>query len=368
MIKKIHIVADENIPALDELLGEVAEISYLPGRAMQAKDIEHADALLVRSVTKVNEKLLRNSNVKFVGTCTIGTDHIDNAYLAERDIGFASAPGCNAAAVVDYVLAAMLYIYPDCKTLKNKVVGIIGCGEVGGRLASRLSQLGISYKVCDPFKPEGVASLDEILECDIISLHVPYTVDVVHATHHLLGSKELAKITQGGLLINTSRGAVIDNKALYAVIQQSSFFTVLDVYEDEPAPDIALLDAVDIATAHIAGYSLHGKIRGSLQIVKSLFYFFNIEKVIPDLLSQHKKCIVLNADDGVKQLVNAAYDIKEDSRRFVACMKDAKEHHNMAEAFDAYRKNYPVRYEWSFIDVVNGDALINEVKQLGFKK
>lgn len=368
MTKKLRIIADENIPALFELLGDVADITCLPGRTMQPADLRDADALLVRSVTKVDACLLQQSNLRFVGTCTIGTDHVDETYLEAHDIAFASAPGCNAAAVVDYVVAAMLAIYNDLSLLKNKTVGIVGYGQVGSRLQQRLQDLGIACKVCDPFKPQGTATLEEILACDIISLHVPYTTQGEHATHHLLGVDQLEKIKPGSLLINSSRGSVVDNTALFPLLQQHRFYTVLDVYEDEPAPGMALLDALDIATAHIAGYSVHGKIRGTLQVVEALFEAFGIDKAVADLLSPLTRTLVFPQGSSVADLVRQAYDIREDSRCFIELMRNAAGREEKAMAFDAYRKNYPVRYEWSYTQVKSSDDKNDIVKKLGFGK
>lgn len=366
--KKLRIVADENIPMLAELVGDVAEIIFLPGRTMQATDLRAADALLVRSVTQVNQALLAESSLAFVGTCTIGTDHIDRQFLAAHDIAFASAPGCNAAAVVDYVVAAMLAVYADLKTLQNKVVGIVGYGQVGSRLKRRLQDLGITSKVCDPFQAEATASLEEIIACDIISLHVPYTTVGEYKTHHLLGIEELQQINSGALLINTSRGQVVDNKALYPLLLQRQFHAVLDVYEDEPAPDIKLLDALDIATAHIAGYSLHGKIRGALQVVEALFSCFAINQPVPDLLSPWVKKIELPETAGLSQLIKAAYDIQADSRCFIECMRKYPDKAEKSRAFDDYRKTYPVRYEWSFTEVQANDEVKILAAMAGFRK
>ncbi len=366
--KKLRIVADENIPMLDELAGDIAEITFLPGRAMRPADLRDADALLVRSITQVNQTLLKDSSLGFVGTCTIGTDHIDEHYLAEKHIGFASAPGCNAAAVVDYVIAAMLAVYSDLTILRKKTVGIVGYGQVGSRLKLRLDELGITNIVCDPFKEAAHATLEEIMACDIISLHVPYTKVGEYKTHRLVGLAELQKIRRNALLINTSRGPVVDNQALYPFLQTQQFHAVLDVYEDEPAPEIALLDSLDIATAHIAGYSLQGKIRGTLQIVEALFRHFYIDKPIKDVLSPLSKKIELPDNADINQLMKAAYDIQADSRCFIECLRNAVDQQHKAKAFDDYRKNYPVRYEWSFTEVQASAEIMQAAETLGFRK
>src|SRR5690554_5116493 len=229
MAKNLRIVADENIPLLDEVFGDSAEITRLPGRQMQAADLANADALMVRSITAVNAQLLANSTVQFVGTCTIGVDHIDQHYLAEQGIGFANAPGCNAAAVVDYVLAALLASHADMDYWQSKTVGIVGYGEVGSRLHQRLQQCGIQTRVVDPYKASAKNSLDEVLACDVVSLHVPYTPSGEHKTAFLLNQQRLQQLKDGCLLINTSRGQVVDNHALMQQLKVGRIQAVLDV-------------------------------------------------------------------------------------------------------------------------------------------
>ena len=363
----LNIVADENIPGLDALLHDVARVVYLPGRSISCEHLRAADILLVRSVTRVDAALLEGTPVRFVGTCTIGTDHVDEAWLAAQGIGFASAPGCNAEAVVDYVLAALFAVFPDVELLRQKTTGIVGIGQVGGRLFGRLQKLGIPCIAHDPFKTAAGASLDDILACDIISLHVPYTLEGVHATHHLLDARNLSRLKAGSLLINTSRGPVVDNEALEALMDRQAMHVVLDVYEDEPAPDIAFMRKLDIATAHIAGYSLQGKIRGSAMVVESLFAFFGIRKQIPDLLAPLTRKVVFSGD-AVGDLLREAYDIRSDSALFLQSYGAVSAVEDRRSAFDAYRKHYPVRYEWGFTEIQASCVDTADLINLGFRK
>lgn len=364
-MKKLSIVADENIPGLNALLSEFADIRYLPGRSISHHDVKDADVLLVRSVTRVNAALLQDSAIRFVGTCTIGVDHIDTEYLQQHNIAFASAPGCNAAAVVDYVLAAMLAVYNDISVLQNKVVGIVGCGEVGSRLLARLQQLDIKTRVYDPYKPQNNATIDDILQCDIISLHVPLVKAGEYPTWHLLAEKELNAIKSKALLINTSRGEVIDNQYLYELLVKKRFYCVLDVYEEEPSPSIELLETLDIATAHIAGYSAHGKLRGTLQVVDALFKCFSINTIMPDLLLPLTQELSIDSQD-VATVIKSVYDIQADSAAFITAIKAVNEAER-GKAFDAYRKNYPVRYEWSYQTLTVNTTQRDIIKKLGFK-
>lgn len=350
MSKKPIIVADENIPLLDELLADKAEIIRLPGRAMQAQDVKQADALLVRSVTQVNKVLLQESHIRFVGTCTIGVDHIDQAYLQENHITFTSAPGCNALAVVDYVMAALLALNPDLDYWRSKTVGVLGYGQVGSRLCQRLKQVGIAFCAADPFKAEAKHSLEEVLACDVISLHVPLTKQGEHATYQLFNQQRLQSLKQGAVLINSGRGEVVDNQALLSLLKEKKIQAVLDVYQQEPTPSEELLRALDIATAHIAGYSTHGKMRGTLQVVEKLFEHFNWQENPKDYLADFQHTLQADSADDAASIMKKAYDIRQDSKNFIAHYL-AAEVDKRAEAFDLYRKNYPTRYELGFITV-----------------
>ena len=176
----MRIVADENIPLVNEFFAEIGDIHRVEGRTMQPEDLADADILLVRSVTKVNQALLDGSAVRFVGTATIGTDHIDLDYLKERNIGFQSAPGCNAQAVVDYVLSAVSVLLDQRGMGFNDLsVGIVGIGNVGSLLRTRLEALGTRVLAVDPFRDEeeagALVSLDEALSADVVTLHTPLT-------------------------------------------------------------------------------------------------------------------------------------------------------------------------------------------------
>lgn len=368
MGKKLNIIADANIPGLTELLADIAEITYLPGRSIKATDLAHADALLVRSITQVDKTLLAGSPLSFVGSCTIGTDHVDMDFLALNNITFANAPGCNADAVVDYVLTAMLSIQSDMEYWKQKTVGIVGLGEVGGRLQKRLQRIGIQTKSYDPYKTDAGDDFEQILTCDVVTLHVPLTKTGEHKTWHLISKNELNKLQEGSLLINTSRGAVIDNTALLDYLACHQLNVILDVYEHEPVPAVALLEAVNIATSHIAGYSLQGKIRGSVQVVSALYKHFSINYTVPDLLSGLTKTIKLEQGADIENLITLAYDIVNDSHSFIEKYRSQENDADRSQAFDDYRKNYPVRYEWSYI-AVNEESIDRDfVSALGFGK
>jgi erythronate-4-phosphate dehydrogenase len=371
LTRKLTVVADENIARLNDYLADIADIRYLPGRNMSKADVADADALLVRSITPVNSALLEGSNIQFVGSCTIGTDHVDLDYLQQQAIRFANAPGCNAEAVVDYVLAAMFAAEPSLSQWQQKKALIVGCGQVGSRLFKRLSALGIACKISDPFLDCHNATDNDWLTADMISLHVPLTKVGAHPTLHLLNAEKISQLKQACLVINSCRGKVIDNEALLIALQQGKLQAALDVYEQEPTPTKALLDELLVATGHIAGYSEQGKIRGTVMVVEQLFEHFAIEKPLADLLAATKKPIDLSHIDNEAALLKALYDIQGESTDFKQRYLQSPAQgvkKNLAENFDQYRKNYQVRTEWGFYQAMlnnNRDDLLSFAKAIG---
>lgn len=265
----MRLLADENIPLLDPFFAAFGEIRRLPGRGIDRTALADVDALLVRSVTRVDHALLEGTPVRFVGTCTIGTDHLDLDYFAEAGIAWSSAPGCNARGVVDYVLGAVLALAERSGAdPAQRTYGVVGAGQVGGRLVEVLRGLGWQVLVCDPLRAvreEGdFVDLEEIVErCDAISLHTPLQRDGAHATWHLLDAERLRRLRPGCWLINASRGAVIDNAALKAHLQAGvDLQVVLDVWEGEPQVDPELPRCagwrrrISPATAWTASYAV----------------------------------------------------------------------------------------------------------------
>ncbi|WP_110971296.1 4-phosphoerythronate dehydrogenase PdxB [Pseudomonas huaxiensis] len=351
------IVADENIPLLDAFFAGFGEIRRYPGRSIDRDCVRDADVLLVRSVTKVDRALLEGSRVRFVGTCTIGTDHLDLPYFAEAGIHWSSAPGCNARGVVDYVLGSLLTLAElDGADLASRTYGVVGAGEVGGRLVEVLRGLGWKVLVCDPPRQAAergnYVGLEQILaECDVISLHTPLTRSGEQATWHLLDAERLASLRQGAWLINASRGPVIDNIALRELLlDREDVLAVLDVWEEEPQVDSELADLCVIATPHIAGYSLDGKQRGTAQIYQA-FCAWRGETAqvwLADLLPRPWLArLELQSDSdpvwALATLCRAVYDPRRDDADFRRSLSadPAQQRAN----FDLLRKGYPVRRE-----------------------
>ncbi|MFP3515055.1 4-phosphoerythronate dehydrogenase PdxB [Pseudomonas sp. SIMBA_077] len=374
------IVADENIPLLDAFFAEFGEIRRLPGRQITRADVHDADVLLVRSVTNVDRNLLEGSAVRFVGTCTIGTDHLAIDYFQQAGIQWSSAPGCNARGVVDYVLGSLLTLAEiEGVDLTQRTYGVIGAGEVGGRLVNVLKGLGFQVLVCDPVREtaegEGFVSLEQIIErCDVISLHTPLDKTGEHPTWHLFDQQRLNQLKQGAWLINASRGPVIDNNALREVLtQREDLQAVLDVWEAEPQVDVELAELCVLATPHIAGYSLDGKQRGTAQIYQALCDFLGQAAVtkLADLLpAPWLAKVQLSAESdpawALAMLCRGVYDPRRDDADFRRSLNGSV--HEQKLAFDALRKNYPIRREIEGLHVhLEGESEVLQqwVKALG---
>lgn len=341
----MKIVADENIAGLHEYFSSYGEIVSSSGRNISHKDIRQADALLVRSVTKVNRALLEHSTVRFVGSCTVGTDHLDLEWLEQEKMHWAYAPGCNAKAVVDYVFSCLFRLNIDLSTV---LVGIVGCGNVGGLLDAKLTELGVRTLCCDPFlsnTPEkNYVALEQALAvCDVLCLHTPLTKTGLHPTWHLICADNLAKMKKNAVLLNAGRGAVVDNQALLEHIARCpDFRTVLDVWEDEPCISSSLLDRVTLATPHIAGYSQAGKWRGTHMIHKRFCEVFGLR---PHVNPQLTGMSAADREAGVslRDYVLGVYDPDRDSRQLkeTGHLMDRER----ARAFDDFRKRYIPRPE-----------------------
>ena len=376
----MQIVADENIPLLDEFFAGFGEIRRMPGRAIDAAAVADAELLLVRSVTRVDRALLDGSAVRFVGTCTIGTDHLDLDYFARAGIGWASAPGCNARGVVDYVLGSLLLLAEQQGVeLATRAYGVVGAGEVGGRLVDVLRGLGWRVLVCDPPRQlaEGgdFVSLEQVLaECDVLSLHTPLERAGAQRTHHLLDARRLARLKPGAWLINASRGAVVDNSALRELLERrGDLQVVLDVWEGEPQVDVGLAGLCRLATPHIAGYSLDGKLRGTAQIYSAVCAHLgctptvSLDELMPaPWLTELSLEAAADPAWALATVCRAVYDPRRDDADFRRSLRGDTA--NQRAAFDALRKHYPMRREIDGLSVkLQGDApqLVQMIKALG---
>lgn len=369
----MKIVVDENMPHALELFAEFGEVIPLPGRQMQAADLQDADVLLVRSVTRVDAALLATSpRLRFVGTATIGTDHVDKALLAARNIPFFSAPGCNKYSVGDYVLSALLVLAERHElNLSEMSLAVIGAGNTGECVARKAESLGMRVLRCDPPRARAAAQAGAFVDyqtalgADIVSFHVPITREGPDATFHLLDEQVIAARPAGQILVNASRGEVWDNQALLARQQGlEPLRLVMDVWEGEPEPLRALVPHTEIATPHIAGYSLEGKARGTWMLYQALCQQLG-RAARQDLQSLLPAPEVRALTPGqpvdqalIKQLVHLIYDVRRDDARF-------RNRIELPGSFDEQRKHYPERRELSSLHV-NGPFASDTLARLGF--
>jgi erythronate-4-phosphate dehydrogenase len=355
----MKIIADANIPFVKECFSSIGEVSVFAGRHITRDIVANADCLLVRSVTKVDSDLLAGSKVQFVGTATIGFDHIDIEYLEGNHIGFASAPGSNANSAAEYVVAGLLEIGRRYKIkLEGKSIGIVGVGNVGSRIASKSKAMGMKVLLNDPplQRASGDAKylpLEELFDSDFITLHTPLTLEGIDKTFHLADEKFFKSLKAGCVFINASRGEVADGEALKASIQSGHLeTTVLDVWGNEPDIDLELLEMVDVGTPHIAGYSLDGKIAGMIMIYKAVCKYFglrakySIEDFLPKPSVPRLKIDPNNGsdEDVLRGAVEKIYKISEDDTKLRQILNMPAE--SRWRYFDDLRKNYPVRREF----------------------
>jgi len=381
----MKIFFDENMPYAKEFFSDFCKADDLvpfSGRDLTAQQVIDADVLLVRSITQVDKTLLKNNeNIHFVGTATIGMDHIDQTYLAKRNIAFHSAPGCNAISVAEYVISSLVILAERYLLDLSKLsVGIVGGGNTGTRLSEKLTALNIQHKICDPLLEQSehdtrsFSTLDEVLNCDVISLHVPKIVDGEYPTYHLLDEERLSNLKENQILISACRGEVIDNQALLTLKRQGhGLKVVLDVWEGEPEVLKPLIEYTEIATAHIAGYSLEGKARGTEMLYQALCEHIekrqNIKiepkcRLVNFLPPANISSIKLNQEFNevlLNQLVKMVYDVRRDDAIFRQQLS--------SQGFDSLRKNYPVRREFSAMQVtLTPNASSDVPHRLGFNK
>lgn len=355
----MKVLADENMPELENLLSNDIELIRCQGRKISQPMLQDVDALLVRSVTQITAPLLNNTKVKFVGSATIGTDHVDTDYLAQQGIHFAHAPYSSIEAVVDYTLAAMLH-FSSLSQWQTKKVGIIGLGNIGSGLQKRLQHLKIEVIAYDPWVENATATWQQVLKCDALSFHVPLIREGKFPTYHMLDQASLAQLQADCLVINTSRGGVIDEQALMQHLQNHSQAVILDVFEHEPSPEKSLLKALFLATPHIAGYSEQAKLRGSIAVVSAFNRYFDTESTMVDLLSPTVKS--LGEINSIAQFLQQALPLKKLSDGFVQGYLSAP---TPADYFDWCRKNYPKRSEWGYLSSAPPESLFATMQSLG---
>ncbi len=376
----MKIVADQDIFAVEEIFQPLGELVPLPGRSISRRDLVDADALLVRSVLTVDRDLLAGTKVRFAGTATSGVDHVDTRWLREAGIAFAHARGANAPAVVEYCLGALARLtLVGCIDRTARRVGVIGAGAIGGRLARKLRTLGYEVIVCDPPLAEAVErsrpnlepgfefqSMEAALDCDIVSLHVPLTLAGRHATACMLDADALARLRPGAVLLQTSRGGVVDERALLARLSGGpELHCVIDVWENEPAVNVALADKASLATPHIAGYSEQAKWAAGLMLARQLAAHFDLPQPetdsmegFPSNLNVRREWI--GDDMGHWRIIDhcmALADLSSQFKRRVAADEPGRSLDLIAEEFDRMRKPRSRRRGFSAIRLHGAELL-----------
>lgn len=345
----MKIVIDDKIPYIQEAASLIAdEVVYIKGSDIQNDDIRDADALIIRTRTRCDESLLKNSKVKFIATATIGYDHLDTDYLEKAGIQWSNCPGCNAKSVGQYVQASLLLLEKEKGYQLNQLkIGLVGAGHVGTAVQAALSPLGVTVLLNDPPKMQSMAgnkentttycSLQDIMEqCDIISFHTPLIRNGQWPTYHLADKKFFANLKQRPVIINTSRGEVVDNTALLEAINEGQIReAIIDTWENEPDINLELLKKTYIGTPHIAGYSADGKANASRMAIEAVCNFFKIKVNIsinpPSLTSPFKAGYTPTPKEQALSLYNPHRDSE--------LLKQHPEH------FEELRGNYPLRRE-----------------------
>ena len=376
----MKILADQNIPSIADAFRDLGEVVLMPGRDITAKHLRDCQCLITRTVTRVDAALLADSPVEFVGTATIGTDHLDLNYLHQANIGYSNAAGCNAEGAAEYVISGLFELSRQrgFNPLQLKA-GIVGCGNVGARVHAKLEALGIDCLLCDPplqqigKAEQSFVSLETILaECNFISLHVPLKRAGDHSTFHLLNASRLSELADDCVLVNAARGEVVDNTALLELLQQRDDLCVyLDTWENEPLVSCELLQRVDLATPHIAGYSVEGRLRGAQMVLDAACAHFrrdsswHMSRELPAVRAID--CAQFGTGvDFWQDLFRCHFDIRRDHNDFVGGASlaiDAFPAH-----FDGLRRIFPDRLEYDRFSLLNlppGSPLMT-LQRLGF--
>ena len=372
----MKIVADQNIPQVADAFADLGEVELRPGREIRREHLRDCRCLLIRTVTRVDRELLEGTPVEFVGTATIGTDHIDLDYLEGAGIACSNAAGCNAEAASEYVISGLFALARErgFDPLARRA-GIVGCGNVGSRLVHKLETLGIECLVNDPpleqagDRRRDWVDLDRLLgECDFLSLHVPLTRGGAHPTFHLFDDARLRQLRDGCLLANAARGEVVDNSALLALLgERQDLIVFLDTWEGEPLVNRDLLCRVDLATPHIAGYSVEGRLRGTQMILDAACRHFGQESRWHMTQRLPPPQRIDGPLESWSELFRRHCDIRRDHDALLvgADFDDAA----FAAHFDGLRRVYPDRleYERFSIDAADTTLLPAALQNLGFQ-
>ncbi len=388
----MKIVIDEKIPFIKGVFEPWADVVYSPGRAIDSAMVSDADALIVRTRTRCDRRLLEGSRVRIIASATIGFDHLDTSWLEKAGIRWVNAPGCNSGSVMQYITAALFHLASrHSLDLPSLTLGVVGVGNVGAKVVRAAKAIGMTVLQNDPPRQrrdggEEFLPLERVLtESDILTLHVPLTTDGVDRTMHLIDSTSLARLKRSCIVVNTSRGEVVDNNALRVALEEKRLRgAVLDVWEGEPETDRRLVELVDIATPHIAGYSVDGKANATVNSVRQVAAALGIplhDWAPASLPPPSEPLIDLNRHPDAKnprepesgfthnrfeksslELVASAvrhtYPLEDDDRLF----------RNDTGKFEYLRDNYRIRREYGSYIVKSPDPAARQIlTDLGFK-
>lgn len=351
-----RIIVDRNIPYIAGALEPYAEVQYLDGQSITHASCQSADGLLIRTRTACNGELLEGTPVRFIGSATVGTDHIDTAYCTAHGITYTHAPGCNAWAVVQWVVSALMYIEKHAsRSLYMSTVGIVGAGAIGQRLAEVLTLFNVRCLRNDPPLEEqgatGLVSLDRIgREADIITIHTPLTSAGKYPTAHLIGNRFLHRLNKRPIIINAARGGIVDEyELLEALAYKRIRGYVLDTYETEPDLPCELIENALLCTPHIAGYSLEGKANATAQVLGAAASFFGFPP--PPLMG---------LDATSKRRVIGGYSLSDLAGNY-DIHADAKALRLQPQRFESLRNSSPYRHDWRGFEIGNSKlrALVN---------
>lgn len=371
----MKILIDDKIPYIQGAFESVAEVVYLPGSKTTPEIAKNADAIVTRTRTICNEKLLAGSTVKFIATATIGFDHIDTDYCDKAGIRWTNAPGCNSKSVEQYIASTIMVLAEkNGWNLNEKCIGVVGVGNVGSKVARICELFGMKVLLNDPPREraegsEKFVSLKTIKEqADIITLHVPLEIKGEDATFHLGNESFFSSLGKKPVLINSCRGEVVETNAVKVALQSgqiSSF--VCDCWENEPDIDLELLALTEIATPHIAGYSKDGKATGTLMSVQAISDFFGLglNNWRPSGVELPSNPVIeidgagLTEQQIIAKAILHTYDIRNDDKAF----------RNNTELFEQLRGDYPVRREFPAFTIIAkniNEAIVDKLKQIGF--
>lgn len=345
----MKVIVDDKIPYIKEALASIAdEVVYVPGKDFTPQLVKDADALIVRTRTRCNQELLEGSRVRFIATATIGFDHIDTEYCRQAGITWRNAPGCNSASVAQYLQSSLLLLQQERGfQLEGKKLGVIGVGHVGSKVAQVGRELGMKVLLNDPPREEregnkGFSPLDQLLEeCDLLTFHVPLVREGEHPTYHLVNCELLTRLKHRVVIVNTSRGEVIETQALLNALQKGFVAdAIIDVWENEPDIDRRLLEKAFIATPHIAGYSADGKANATRIALDAICRFFHIDA--------HYS---IQPPQPLRPLIRA-HDVTEACLQMYDPRRDCEALRAHPEQFEKLRGDYPLRRERNAYKVI----------------